>query len=118
MKDYVAGNHNRLQRARKIGVPIAAGSDMYLTVGGKTRGQASLDMLEAYSAEGMPAMEIIRAATSNAAELLGLQDRVGTLEPGKFADMIGVPGDPLTDITVVQRTKFVMKGGVVVKNEQ
>jgi imidazolonepropionase-like amidohydrolase len=98
LKDYVAGNQNRLQRARKMGVPVAAGSDMYLTVSGKTRGQASLDMLEAYSAEGMPAMEIIRAATSNAAELLGLQGRVGTLEPGKFADIIGVAGDPLTDI--------------------
>jgi imidazolonepropionase-like amidohydrolase len=118
LKDYLTGAQNRLQRARKMGVPIAAGSDMYLTVSGKTRGQASLDMLEAYSAAGMPAMDIIRAATSNAAELLGLQDRVGTLEPGKFADIIGVVGDPLTEITVAQRARFVMKGGVVVKNER
>jgi imidazolonepropionase-like amidohydrolase len=118
LKDYLTSAQSRLQRARKMGVPIAAGSDMYLTVSGKTRGQASLDVLEAYSAAGMPAMEIIRAATSNAAELLGLQDRVGTLEPGKFADIIGVVGDPMTDITVTQRARFVMKGGVVVKNER
>jgi imidazolonepropionase-like amidohydrolase len=118
LKGYVAGNQSRLQRARKMGVPVAAGSDMYLTVSGKTRGQASLDMLEAYSAAGMPAMEIIRAATSNAAELLGLLDRVGTLEPGKFADIIGVAGDPLTDVTVLQRATFLMKGGVVIRNER
>jgi imidazolonepropionase-like amidohydrolase len=118
LKGYVAGSQNRIQRARKMGVPIAAGSDMYLTVAGQTRGQASLDMLEAYSAAEMPAMDIIRAATSNGAELLGLQDRLGVLEPGKFADIIGVRGDPLKDITVLQRARFVMKAGVVVKNER
>jgi len=68
---YLDKLQDRLQRARKMGVPIAAGSDMYLTMPGKTRGQASLLVYEAYAAEGMTPMEIIRAATSNAAELLG-----------------------------------------------
>jgi imidazolonepropionase-like amidohydrolase len=117
IKPSVDGNGARLQRARKAGVPIAAGSDMYLTMPRQNRGQASLNVLEAYSDEGMPPMEIIRAATRNAAELLGWQDRIGTLEKGKFADIVAVPGNPLKDTAVLQHANFVMKGGVVIKNE-
>jgi imidazolonepropionase-like amidohydrolase len=118
MKDYFEGNRRRLQRAIDLGVPIAAGSDMYATVPGKTRGQASLDVLEALSNEGMGSMAIIHAATSSAAELLGLQDRIGTLEPGKLADIIAVPGNPVDDITSLEHTTFVMKGGVVIRQKQ
>ncbi len=117
IKRYVDGNRDRLRRALKFGVPVAAGSDMYLTLPGKNRGQASLGMLSAYADEGMTPQQIIHAATSSAAELLGWQDRIGTLEPGKFADMIGVPGDPEKDISVLQHAHFVMKGGTIVKNE-
>ena len=59
----------------------------------------------------------IRAATVNAGELMGWQDRVGAIETGKFADLIAVQGDPLSDITVLQQVKFVMKEGTVVKNQ-
>jgi imidazolonepropionase-like amidohydrolase len=59
----------------------------------------------------------IRAATGIAAEVMGWSDRVGSLEPGKYADLIAVSGDPLKDITELQRVKWVMKGGVVYKNE-
>ncbi len=118
IKEQLAGARDRLQRARKMGVPIAAGSDMYLTLPHKNRGQASLEVLEAYAEEGMPPIEIIRAATSSAAELLGLQDRIGILEKGKLADIIAVPGDPLKDVTALEHAKFVMKGGVVIKNEK
>jgi imidazolonepropionase-like amidohydrolase len=107
---------DRLQRAKKMGVPIAAGSDMYLTMPGKTRGQASLLVYEAYAAEGMTPMEIIRAATSNAADLLGMQAEIGTLEVGKLADIVAVPGDPLKDVRALEHAKFVMKGGKVIKN--
>jgi len=117
-KPYLAANQDRLRRARAMGVPIAAGSDMYLTMPGKNRGQASLLMLEAYAAEGMTPLEIIRAATSNAAELLGRQDRLGTLEKGKLADIIAVPGDPLKDVTVLEHASFVMKGGTIIKNQK
>jgi imidazolonepropionase-like amidohydrolase len=118
IKPAVAGNRDRLQRARKMGVPIAAGSDMYVTMPHKNRGQASLDTLSAYAEEGMTPVEIIRAATSNAAELLGWQDRIGSLEVGKLADIIAVPGDPVKDVTSLQHAKFVMKGGVVIKDEK
>jgi imidazolonepropionase-like amidohydrolase len=65
----------------------------------------------------MTPLEIIRAATVNAAELLGWEDRIGAIEKGKFADLIAVPGDPLKDIRELERVQFVMKGGAVVKNE-
>ncbi|MFY9558949.1 MAG: amidohydrolase family protein [Terriglobales bacterium] len=66
---------------------------------------------------GMTPVQAIRAATSEAAQLMGWQDRVGSLEAGKFADMVAVTGDPTADITELERVKFVMKGGQVFKNE-
>ena len=66
---------------------------------------------------GMTPAAAIQAGTMNNAEMLGWQDRIGSIDKGKFADMIAVSGDPLTDITELQRVKFVMKGGKVVKNE-
>lgn len=117
IKPSIAGNRDRLQRARKFGVPIAAGSDMYFAIPKQNRGQASLEVLAAYADEGMPPMEIIRAATRNAAELLGWQERIGTIEPGKLADIIAVPANPLQDVSTLQHATFVMKGGVVIKNE-
>lgn len=65
----------------------------------------------------MPPIEIMRAATVNAAELICWQDRIGTIEMNKYADFIAVEGDPLNDIGELQRIKFVMKDGVIVKND-
>ena len=113
---FVRGGQERLKRAMKLGVPIAAGSDMYLSMPHMNRGQASLLVYEAYAEAGMTPMEIIHAATRNAAELLGMQDRIGTLEPEKLADIIAVPGDPLKDVRALEHAKFVMKGGTVVVN--
>ena len=115
---FVERSRDRLRRARKMGVPIASGSDMYLTMPNLNRGQASLLVFEAYAEAGMTPMEIIRAATRNGAELLGMADRIGTLEGGKLADIIAVPGDPLKDMKALEHARFVMKGGVVVRNEK
>ena len=66
---------------------------------------------------GMTPMQAIRSGTMVAAELLGWSDRIGSIEPGKHADLVAVRGDPLTDITELERVSFVMKDGVVVKND-
>jgi imidazolonepropionase-like amidohydrolase len=117
MKQLATRAHERVARSLKAGVRIAAGSDMYYEVPGKTRGEASLSMLRSYAESGISPAEVIRAATASAAELLGWQDRVGTLAPGKYADLIAVTGDPLKEISELERVRLVMKGGKVVKNE-
>jgi imidazolonepropionase-like amidohydrolase len=66
---------------------------------------------------GLPPLKAIQAATVNAADLLGWSDRVGTLEPGKFADIVAVQGDPVGDVSVLENVRFVMKGGEVIKNQ-
>jgi imidazolonepropionase-like amidohydrolase len=63
------------------------------------------------------APEAICAATTNAAELMAWQDKVGSIESGKDADIIGVSGDPIADLGELEHVKFVMKGGTIVKNE-
>ena len=66
---------------------------------------------------GLTALEALRAATTSAADLMGWSDDIGALEPGKFADLIAVEGDPIADIAQLQHVKFVMKGGRVIKDE-
>ena len=66
---------------------------------------------------GLSPLQAVQAATINAADLLGWSGKVGTLEPGAWADIVAVDGDPLKDVTTLERVKFVMKGGGVVKND-
>jgi imidazolonepropionase-like amidohydrolase len=105
------------QRILKSGVKFAAGSDMCWFYPAKTRGQASVTILANLHTAGMPPLDIIRAVTTNAAEMLGWQDRVGAIESGEFAALIAVAGDPIADITELERVRFVMKGGQVVRND-
>jgi imidazolonepropionase-like amidohydrolase len=107
---------NLVQRVMKSGVKFAAGSDMGWFYPGKTRGQASVSRFPTLHQAGMPSLDVIRAITTNAAEMLGWQDRIGAIEPGKFADLVAVSEDPITDITELERVRFVMKGGQVIKN--
>lgn len=106
-----------VQRVLKSGVRFAAGSDMCWFYPGKTRGQASTATFVNLRDAGMPALDVIRAITINAAEALGWLDRIGTVEPGKFADLVAVSGDPLADITELERVRFVMKDGTTVRND-
>jgi imidazolonepropionase-like amidohydrolase len=100
-------------KAYKSGVKIAFGTDAGVYAHGK-------NWLEfVYMTEGgMPALETIKAATVNAAELIGVSEILGSLEKGKLADIVAVDGDPTKDIQAMGRMKFVMKEGVVYKNEQ
>src|SRR6476646_1330007 len=106
-----------VQRVLKSGVKFAAGSDMGWFYPGKTRGQASVSRFPTLHQAGMPSLDVIRAIPTNAAEMLGWQDRIGAVESGKFADLVAVSGDPIADITELERVRFVMKGGQVVRND-
>jgi len=106
-----------VQRILKSGTKFPAGSDMCWFYPGKTRGQASATMFAHLHDAGMPPLEILRAVTTNAAEMLGWQDRIGALESGKFADLVAVAGDPIADITELERARFVMKDGRVVRDD-
>jgi imidazolonepropionase-like amidohydrolase len=64
---------------------------------------------------GLTPLAAVQSATLHAADLLGWSDRIGTLEPGKYADLIAVDGDPLKDVSVLEKVKVVVKGGEVVK---
>lgn len=66
---------------------------------------------------GMTPAQAVRAATSEAARLMGWEDRLGAIEVGKFADLVAVAGDPLNDISELERVQFVMKGGQVIRND-
>jgi imidazolonepropionase-like amidohydrolase len=69
------------------------------------------------AADGLTPAQSLIARTSSGAELLGLRDKVGSLKPGLLADIVGVPGNPLDDIKVTQSVIFVMKDGVIYRNE-
>jgi imidazolonepropionase-like amidohydrolase len=79
-------------------------------------GQNAREIMFRVQSGGQPAMDAIVAATSLNAEALGLQNRIGSLAPGMEADLIAVDGDPLSDVTALQRVVFVMKGGKVYRN--
>jgi imidazolonepropionase-like amidohydrolase len=100
------------KKAFEAGVKIGLGTDAAVYPHGLNAHE-----LAVYVSLGMSTLQAIQTATVNDADLLGWSDRIGTLEPGKWADIIAVDGDPLQDITVLQHVKFVMKGGEVVKND-
>jgi len=109
MTGTTARHKETFERALKTQVQIAFGTD--LSGNHENAGQEFIWMAR----YGMPPLEILRSATSTAAELIGWQDRVGSLEPGKLADVIAVNGNPMEDITAMKRVVFVMKDGVLYK---
>ncbi|MCH7920739.1 MAG: amidohydrolase family protein [Planctomycetes bacterium] len=99
--------------AQEVGVKIAGGMDAAEAAFHGKNAQQLTVLVQL----GVTPIDAIRTQTLNAAELLGWSDRVGTVEPGRFADLIAVDGDPLADITELERVTFVMKGGLVVKGQ-
>jgi imidazolonepropionase-like amidohydrolase len=107
-----AFHRDSFARALKRGVKIAFGTD----AGGFAWDAINEATEFVYETKyGMTPMQAIQTATRNAAEMLEMSDRVGTIESGKLADVVAVPGNPLTDITVMQRVGFVMKDGRIYK---
>lgn len=101
-----------LSHAFKSGVKVALGTDAAVYPHGLNARELGkmVDM-------GMSPLQAIQAGTLNGADLIGWADRVGTLEPGKFADIIAVQGDPLANVRVLENVSFVMKGGAIIKNQ-
>ena len=108
-EQMIAIHGDTFKRALNAGVKIAFGTD----AGGfpwTINPAQEFPLMVKY---GMTPAQAIRSATLTAAELLGMQDKVGTIAAGKFADIVAVPGDPLRDVTELEKVNFVMKGGVV-----
>jgi imidazolonepropionase-like amidohydrolase len=101
-----------VKKCHDAGVKIAVGTDAPAIPHGK-----NADELVALVERGLPPLAVLRAATVTAAELIDVADR-GRLAEGLLADIVGVPGNPLDDITVTQNVKFVMKGGKVFVNNR
>ena len=109
-RKYRADFERRVGEAIKAGVKICVGSDF-----GGFPPELNAHEFASLVHAGMTPMQAIQAGTRVASEALRWEDRIGTIEPGKLADLVAVPGDPLKDITELQRVSFVMIGGKVVK---
>ena len=112
MRDVTAAMRQNIGKAFAAGVKVAFGTDAAVYPHGLNAGE-----FHVYVKLGMTPLAAIQTATINAADLLGWSKRVGTLEPGKWADIIAVDGDPTKDVTILEHVKFVMKGGAVYKND-
>jgi imidazolonepropionase-like amidohydrolase len=124
--DYVApgrqGNWPKMVETEKAAFQLGLKKGVKIVLGTDAGGFDWKELNEAREFEyyvnyGMTPMQAIRTATTGAAELLGWSDKMGTIEPGKWADLVAVSGDPLKDITELQRVKFVMKSGSIFKND-
>ena len=106
-----AARSEMFRNAVKMGVKISFGTDAAVFPHGQNAKEFKL-MVDL----GMTPIDALKSATANDAELLGLVQKVGTLEKGKLADIVAVPGDPTADITATERVSFVMKEGKIIRN--
>jgi imidazolonepropionase-like amidohydrolase len=105
----------RLSNANKIGVKMAFGSDTVTEMAGRTRADMVFDYLAVWRAAGVPPADILKAMTTNCAELLRISKERGAISPGFAADIIAMPGDPLQDIESLRKVNFVMKNGKIIR---
>jgi len=106
---------DRLRRAHRVGVRMAFGSDTVIDMPGRTRADLMLDYLAVWREAGVPPIDILKAMTVNAAELLRIDKVRGTISEGLSADLVAMPADPLEDIENLRKINFVMKDGQVVR---
>jgi len=110
-KNVMPAARKNIARAFAAGVKVGFGTDAAVYPQGLNAHEFAV-MVKL----GLTPLQAIQSSTINDADLLGWSDKVGTIEPGKWADIVAVDGDPLADVTTLERVKFVMKGGEVVKN--
>ena len=115
MQQFVDLQPKGVAMAYKAGVVIAAGTDFGNPI---PHGVNARELLAYVDMAGMTEMDAIVTATVNGAKLLRKEDVLGTLEPGKYADLIATDTSPLDDIKLLSEIRFVMKGGVVYKDER
>jgi len=106
---------DRLRRAYRMGLTLVYGTDVIDEVPGRTRGQESLRGIEPWIEAGVPAPAILKAMTTEAARLFGLDQAHGAIKPGMAADLIATPASPLEDIRTLAEVTFVMKDGRVIR---
>jgi imidazolonepropionase-like amidohydrolase len=107
---------DRLRRAHRLGVTMAFGTDVFLDLPNKTRADMMFDYLSVWTAAGVPAADILKAMTTNAAELFRWQGKRGAIAAGQAADIIAMPESPLANIQALRKVHFVMKDGNLVKS--
>jgi len=113
MKDTILVAKKNIKHAVDSGVKVALGTDAAVYPHGLNAHEFDVYVNQI----GMTPLAALQSGTINAADLLGWADKTGALDPGKWADLIAVSGDPLKDITILQHVPFVMKSGIVYKNE-
>jgi imidazolonepropionase-like amidohydrolase len=109
-REVMPAMRKNIGRAFSQGVPVAFGTDAAVYPHGFNAREFAV-----YVRLGMTPLQAIQTSTLHGSKLLGLEDRIGTIEAGKYADLIAVDGDPIKDVTELERVKWVMKGGVVFK---
>jgi len=107
---------DRLKRAYEIGVKMAFGTDIIIDVEGMDRVDSNLEVLKSWTQAGIPPMYILKCMTFNAADLMEIDDQRGTLEVGKYGDIIALSKNPVENIENVRSIHFVMKEGIVIRN--
>jgi imidazolonepropionase-like amidohydrolase len=115
IKQIRAKTIDRLQRAYKIGVRLAFGSDLVFYAPDETRGTFTISQIDSMVEAGLPAKAILQTMTFNAAKLTGVETARGAIKAGQFADIIAVPENPLENILTLKKVSFVMKNGKVFK---
>jgi imidazolonepropionase-like amidohydrolase len=117
-KEVSAAALDRLHRAYAIGVKMVFSTDIVGTMPNETRADMTWDYLAVWRQAGVPAAAVLKAMTTNAAELLRIQKDRGAISPGLFADIIAMPASPLDDTEALRKVNFVLKNGAIIKNSK
>lgn len=107
---------DRLKRAYKVGITMAYGTDTFFAAPGETRGTLAISYIDSFVEAGIPAKDILKIMTTNAAKLLGVDKQRGSIKPGMSADMIATPENPLDNINTLKKVAFVMKEGKIYRS--